>query len=257
MGVRHRVAAVAVSLPLILGVAACADVALDTGGGSKPAVTKPTAAPLKAAPPVRLTQANFLRATTDASVKAKSMESVLRSTSGGQVVTMRMAQTMKPFAMKMDLSSPAYGGAAHAVILKGTLYLAAPRVAPGGKYIKVNLRTAKDPELRAMADIMDSADPTKPLKGLKKVKFIKSETLGFRKVDRYQVTVDNATAFGLKGKLPAGMPKTGIYTVWLGADHLTYKMSFKMGNAEQQLTVSSYNTVDTITAPPASKIFRR
>lgn len=240
-----------------MSVAACGVVDKATGADSKPAASAPAAAPLKAAaPPVRLTQANFLRTTTAASAKAKSMESVLRTSSGGQVMTMRITMTMKPLAMTMDMSSASYGGAAHAVLLRNTLYLAAPKLAPGGKFVKINLKTARDPELRALADMMTNADPSKSMKGLRKVKFIKAETLGFRKVNRYQLTIDNATALGIR-RLPAGVPKTSVYTVWMGADHLVYKMVFKQGNADLQMTISGYNTVDAISAPPASKLYRR
>jgi hypothetical protein len=255
MGVRHRLAAAAVSLPLVLGVAGCGVIDKAAGNDPKPVTSQP--APLKAAPPpVRLTQANFVRATDAASAKATSMESVLRTSSAGQVTTMQMRMTLKPVAMTMDMSAASYGGAAHAVLLKDTLYLAAPRLAPGGKYVKIDLKTAKDPQLKALGEMMTNANPSASLKGFRKLKFVKTETLGFRKVDRYQVTVDNATALGVR-RLPAGLPKTSVYTFWLGADHLVYKMLFKMGGSDVQMTVSSYNTVPTITAPPASKIYRR
>ncbi len=259
MGVRHRVAAVAVSLPLVLGVTACADVPL-SAGDPKPPATKPAAAPLKAAPPVRLTQANFNRATDAAGAKVKSVESVVRYSFAGQVVTMKMAQSVKPVAMTMDFSSPAYGGAAHIVIVKDTFYLAAPNVAPGGKYVKVNLKTTKDPQLAAISEMVENADPTKAAKawskGLRRVKFVKSETIGFRKVDQYQLTVGTATLLSLK-RLPAGLPKTTLFTVWLGADRLPYKMAYRVGTTDTQVTISGYNTVEPIAAPPASKIFRR
>jgi hypothetical protein len=180
------------------------------------------------------------------------MEAVLRTTSGGQVMTMRIRMTMNPLAMTMDMSNSAYGGAAHAILLKNTLYLAAPKVAPGGKYLKINLKTAKDPQLKALGELMANADPSKSLRGVRKVKFVKSETLGFRKVDRYQLTIDNATALGLR-RLPTGVPKTSVFTMWLGADHLLYKLSAP----ELQMTVSGYNTVDPISAPPANKLYRR
>ena len=161
----------------------------------------------------------------------------------------------------MDFSSPAYGGAAHIVIVKDTLYLAAPNVAPGGKYVKVNLKTTKDPQLAAIGEMVENADPTKAAKawskGLRRVKFVKSETIGFRKVDRYQLTVGtDALMLGLK-QLPAGLPKTTVLTVWLGADRLPYKMAYRLGATDTQVTISGYNTVDPIAAPPASKIFRR
>jgi len=255
-----RAAAAVAALPLVLGVAACG-IEDTAGGGTKPPASKPTAAPLKA--PARLTLANFSPAMNAANAKATSMESVLRINSDGQVVTMTMAQTLKPFATKLDMSSAALGGAAHVIAIKGTLYVSAPNAAPAGKYLKINLKTTKDPALASLGEMLEGADPVKSVKSwdkaLRKVKFVKTETLGFREVNRYQLTVDNAVAYGVSAKKlsAVGLPKLSVYTVWVGADNLMYKMAYKMGAMDMQVTVSSYNATDTIKPPPANKIVTR
>lgn len=255
-----RVATSVVALPLILGVAACG--IDDTAeGGAKPPAGKPTAAPLKT--PARLTLANFSSATNAATAKATSMESVMRINADGQVSTMTMAQTIKPFATKLDLSSPELGGATHIILINTTMYVSAPNAAPAGKYLKINLKNNRVPALASLGEMIEGADLVKAIKSwdkaVRKVKFVKTETLGFRKVNRYQLTLDTAAAFGLKAKQLStlGLPKLMIYTVWLGADQLPYKMAYKMGGVDTQITVSSYGATSTIAAPPASKVVTR
>jgi hypothetical protein len=243
------------ALPLLLGAAACTDVPV----AETLAETAKPGAPVKAAPVVRLTNASFLPAVKAAGVKPKSWSGVLRMTSNGQVTTATMAQTYKPLALKMDLSSPEFGGAAHAILINGMFYLGIPDPKLHGKYLRVNLRTSKEPGLVMLGEMVDSSDPVKTFqlwgKGLRKVKFVKSETIGFRKVDRYDVTVTTSAALGLSpGKVPAGLPKTVTSSVWLGADRLMYKMSSKVAGSESQLTITGYDTGVTITAPPANMI---
>jgi len=260
---RTRVAAAAIAVPLTLGLAACGGSDKKTSGylPSAPPVTQTTtASPLKVAPPMRLTSASFMPAMNTANKKVTSMEATARITVGGQLMTMKFAETIKPLALKMDMSTP--DGAMRMTLIKSVLYVSAPGAAPAGKYLKVDLKKSKDPQLAALAGLLDSADPTKTFKawnkGGVKVKFVKSETLGLRKVDRYLITVDTTKMLGVQ-KLPAAakLPKTMAYTVWMGSDHLPYKMSFAMAGMDMQITMTGYNTVEAITPPPASKIVTR
>lgn len=268
MRLRSRVAAVAVALPMILGVAACGTeqkAGAPTGGGaSAPApATAPatTTAPLKAAPPLRLSNASFMPAMNQANKKVTSMEATSRMSVQGQLISMKIATTTKPFGMKMDMSTP--DGLMKMVVVKTGMYMSTPDL-PAGKYVKLSAGKDADAQLAALAEMADSADPAKTFEswnkaGLK-VKFVKSETLGARKVDRYQVTMDTKAALGAKAKdIPAEvkLPKTVTYTVWMGTDNLPYKLSFNLMGMDMQMTITGYNTVPAITAPPASAIVKK
>jgi hypothetical protein len=260
-----RVAAAAVALPMILGVAACGG--SDKSAGGMPTAVTPTptttttAPPLKAAPPLRLTNASFMPAMNKANKKVTSMEATSRMTVQGQVISMKIATTTKPFGMKMDMSTP--DGLMKMVVVKTGMYMSTPDL-PAGKYVKLNTGKNSDAPLAALAEMAESADPAKTFEswnkaGLK-VKFVKSETVGLRKVDRYLVTMDTKAALGAKAKdIPAGvkLPKTISYTVWMGTDNLPYKLSFNLMGVDMQMTITGYNTVAPITAPPASKIVKR
>jgi hypothetical protein len=248
------VAAVAASA-LVLGVAACGDI---TSADPGPAAKSSSAAP-KTAPAVRLTAANFMPTVNKAADKFNSMSGIMRVSQGGEVISMTVSQTTKPFTMKLGLSSPALGGPVELLVVKGTVYVSAPKLAPG-KYVQVNLKTTKDPRLAALAGLIDGASaPGESYdRAVRKVRLVKSETVGLHKVDRYDVTMDTATALKIpRKKLPAGVPKTMIYSFWLGADRLPYKMYIHLGTTDALTTVTSYGTVAPFTAPPASKIVKR
>jgi hypothetical protein len=255
MTTRSRVAALAATLPLLLGVAACSDTAPETKsavGAPKPKV--------KAAPPMRLTTATFMPTMNTANKKVRSMEAIARVSAGGQVFTVKVAETIKPFGMKMDMSTPR--GVMTMIMVKNGVYGSGAGI-PTGKYRKINVGRDSDAQLKALADMMESADPTKAYEAWNKagikVKFVKRETLGFRKVDRYQVIVPIAAVLGSEAKnVPKGvkLPKTVGYAVWMGTDHLPYKLSFKLLELDMQMTITGYNTVGAITAPPANKLVK-
>jgi hypothetical protein len=259
MRIQTRVAALVATLAVVLGVAGCTDDAVikPEAGTKKPVA----AASVKAAkPPARLTTATFAPVTLAANAKVKSWTGVMRMSLNGQVVTATIAQTYKPTAMRMDMSGPQFGGVAHAILINGVLYLQLPIPQARGKYLKFDSKT-KDPTAAAFAQLFAAADPTngdKVLrKALVKVKFVASDTVGFRKVDRYDLTMNNAAMLRVLGvKPPAGMPKTSVQSLWIGADRLTYKQTSSGGGSQTQVTVTGYNTAGTIRAPSAKMIIK-
>ncbi|MFI5709954.1 hypothetical protein [Kribbella sp. NPDC051620] len=253
MRIRSRVAALAAALPLVLGLAACTD---DAAIKPEASTTKPAANQKAAKPPARLTTATFAPVTLAANAKVKSWSGVMRMSFNGQVVTATIAQTYKPAAMRMDLSGPQFGGVAHAILANGVVYLQLPIPEARGRYLKYDPKSS-NPTAAAVVQLFSAADPStgdKVLrKALVKVKFVAGDTVGFRKVDRYDLTMNNATMLRALGmKRPAGMPKTSVQSLWIGADRLTYKSV----SGDTQITVTGYNTVGAIRAPSAKMIIK-
>jgi hypothetical protein len=255
---------------MILGVAACGtdDRSGAPAGGTPtpapataPATTTASTAPLKVAPPLRLTNASFMPAMNKANKRVTSMEATTRMGVAGQVISMKLATTTKPFGMKMDMSTP--DGVMKMIVVKTGMYMSTPDL-PAGKFRKLDSGKNAAAELAALVQMAENADPAKTFEswnkaGLK-VKFVKSETIGARKLDRYLVTMDTKTALGAKAKdIPAEakLPKTVTYTVWMGTDNLPYKMSFNLMGMDMQMDITGYNTVRPITAPPASAIVKK
>ena len=157
MKLPSRVAALAATLPLVLGVAGCAD---DAAVKPTTGPTKPAAATQKAAAPVaRLTTATFVPATLAANAKVKSWTGVMRISAGGQVVTATITQTYQPAAVRIDLSSPQLGGAAHGILIKGVMYLYIPDPKLHGKYLKRDPKRTKNPAEAVFAQLLEGQDP--------------------------------------------------------------------------------------------------
>jgi hypothetical protein len=268
---RNRAVAAAIALPMILGIAACGD--KDTAGGgatptqtstSAPVTTSTTPEPSTPAPPpveepARLTNASFIPTLKSATGKAKSFKSTMVMTIGGQKITATSSQTTSPLAMKMDMVNPMAGGAMQMILVKSNLYISIPKQTGAGKYIQLNLKNSSDPTVKSFGSILESADPTKSYQGWEKalsnVKFVKSETIGGKQLDRYDVTVDTAKSLKAAGQpVPKGVPKSLVYSVWMGSDKLIYQMKFAMAGVDMLMTMSDYNKPVSIAAPPASKI---
>lgn len=273
MKFRTRAAAAAVALPMILGIAACGDKDTAGGGATQPAPTQTstsapvtsstpeasTPAPPKAEEPVRLTNASFMPTLKSATGKAKSFKSTMVMTVGGQKITATSSQTTSPLAMKMDMVNPMAGGAMQMILVKSNLYLSMPKQTGAGKYIQLNLKNSSDPTVKSFGSILESVDPAKSYQGweqgLTSVKFVKSETIGGQKLDRYDVTVDTTKALKAAGQpVPKGMPKSAVYSTWMGSDKLMYRMTFSIASVDMLMTIFDYNKPVSIAAPPASKI---
>jgi hypothetical protein len=263
---KFRVAAATVAaVPLALGLAACGSDEPDaTGYKPSTPVETATAAPLKPAPvkpaPVaHLNRVSFVPAMNAAITKQKSWRITGKMTGGGTtLLTMNGLQTAKPAAMSMEMTGQAFQGkTAKFVVVKGTGYVSIPGMTPAGKYLKF-----KSDETSELGELLDGGDPTKIFKSfdssLASVKFVRVETIGGEKLDRYDVTVNTAKALAAQGKkVPAGVPKTLTYSMWMDKTHLVRRMSFDLGGVSMVMTMSDYNKPVSITAPPASKIVSR
>ncbi len=263
MKLRAATAAVA-ALPLALGLAACGNDAKPEATGYKPTapastpVTTTTAVPQKAAPVAHLNRVTFVPAMNAAITKQKSWHVTGTMTAGGStVLTMDGIQTAKPAAMSMEMTGAAFQGkTAKMVLVKNVAYVSIPGMTPAGKFLKI-----ENAETGELGELLAGGDPTKIFKSFDSsmagVKFVRTETIGGQKLDRYAVTVNTAKALAAQGKqVPAGVPKTLTYSLWMDKSHLVRRLSFDLGGVSMLMTMSDYNKPVSITAPPASKIVR-
>jgi hypothetical protein len=240
-----------------------------TASGYKPTVPPSTAtsapvttaAPQKVAPVVHLNTASFLPAMKKGMAGKNSVRTTLRMVAGGQTMTVTGVQTMSPVAMQLDMKGAAFDGRMKMILVKDIAYLSTSDL-PAGKYLKVD-PDSKDPMAATLGSMLDELDPTKTFDafdaGLQRAQYIKTERLDGRTVDRYAVTVDVAAAMKAQGeKVVAGMPKSLVYTIWMGsADRLMYKVFFEMQGVSATMTASDWGKPVTIKAPAAKDIVRR
>ena len=257
--------ATAAAVPLALGLAACGNNKPEaTGYKPSPVATTPAPKPTTSkaadqpAPVAHLNRVTFVPAMTSAVGKQKAWHTVGTVTAqGSTLMTMDGYQTTNPVAMSMVMSGAAFQGkTAKIVVIKKTAYLSIPGLTPAGKYKKVasGLNDQLD-------ELIEGGDPTKIYKSFDKsmvdVKFVRAETIGGQQLDRYAVTVNTAKALALQGKkVPAAMPKTLVYSMWLDKSHLVRRMTFDLSGVSMVMTMTDYNKPVHITAPPASKIVK-
>jgi hypothetical protein len=263
MKFRAATAAVA-AVPLALGLAACGnDKPEATGYKPSAPVSTPvatnTAAPQQAAPVAHLNRVTFVPAMTTAIAKQKSWHTTGKMTANGTtLLTMDGVQTADPVAISMTMTGEAFQGkTAKIVVIKNTGYVSIPGMTPAGKYLKFTSGLNDQ-----LAELIDGGDPTKIFKSFNSsmvsVKFVRTETVGGQKLDRYAVSVNTAKALAAQGKkVPAGMPKTLTYSMWMDKSHLVRRLSFDLAGVSMVMNMTDYNKPVHITAPPASKIVSR
>jgi hypothetical protein len=264
---KFRVAvATAAAVPLALGLAACGN-SEPKATGYKPSPVASTPAPkpaptTKAADPAQpaahLNRVTFVPSMTAAVSKQKAWHTVGTVTAGGStLMTMDGFQTTNPVAMSMEMAGAAFQGkTAKIVVVKNTAYLSIPGLTPAGKYKKV--ASGLNDQL---SELIEGGDPTKIYKSFDKsmvdLKFVRTETIGGQQLDRYAVTVNTAKALALQGKkVPAGVPSTLTYSMWLDKSHLVRRMTFDLSGVSMVMNMTDYNKPVHIVAPPASKIVK-
>jgi hypothetical protein len=268
MKFRAAVATVA-AVPLALGLAACGNdkpeatgykpsAPAETPTASTPAATN-TAAPVEPVPVAHLNRVSFVPAMTKAIAKQRSWHTTGKMTANGStLLTMDGLQTANPVAMSMEMTGAAFQGkTAKVVVVKDTAYISIPGMTPAGKYLKFKSGMNKE-----LSDLVEGGDPTKIYKSfhssLVDAKFVRTETIGGQQLDRYAVSVNTAKALAAQGKkVPAGVPKTLTYSMWLDKAHLIRRMTFDLGGVSMVMSMTDYNKPVHITAPPASKIVSR
>nr|WP_238357016.1 hypothetical protein [Kribbella italica] len=252
-----------------MGVAACGGSEEPKSAGSPSSSTTTTstpeapastpAPPTAAAPAVvRLDRATFLPAMNSALAKQTSYRTTGKMTANGQVLmTITGVQQAKPPAASISMTGAAFKGqTAKVVVIGKTLYMSIPGVTPAGKYAKLD---STDPSMAQFSELAGTGDPSKTFESfkgaLRGVKFVKSETIGGVKLDRYDITVDTAAVLKAQGKkIPAGVPKTLPYSMWLDAGKMARRFSFDLQGVSLLMTIDPAGAPVSIKAPAKKDI---
>ncbi len=265
MKLRAAIAAVA-TVPLALGLAACGNDAKPEATGYKPSapastpVVTTTAAPVEPAPVAHLNRVTFVPAMNAAITKQKSWRVIGKMTANGTtVLTMDGYQTAKPLAMSMTMTGAAFQGkTAKMVMVKGTGYLSMPGLTPAGKYLKIDAGEAGE-----LGETLRERRPDQDLQVLRLQPGQRQVRPhgDHRRPRSWTGTPSPSTPrrpLPAQGKtVPAGVPKTLTYTMWMDKSHLVRRLSFDLSGVSMVMTMSDYNKPVSIAAPPASKVVSR
>lgn len=260
--------ATAAAVPLALGLAACGSDKPEATGykpspvattpAPKPAATTKAADPVQPAPVAHLNRVTFVPAMTTAVSKQKSWHITgTMSMNGNTLMTMDGYQTANPVAVSMEMRGEAFQGrTAKILVIKNTGYVSIPGMTPAGKF--ATFKSGSDDQL---SQLIQGGDPTQIYKSFRSslvdAKFVGQETIGGQKLDRYKITVNTAKALAAQGKkIPAGVPSTLTYSIWMDKTHLARRLTFELKGVSMVMNMKDYNKPVHITAPPASKIVK-
>lgn len=129
------------------------------------------------------------------------------------------------------------------------------------KFAKIDLNDSKNPLAEQYRSLVKNVDPTAQLGQLKKAvtKFEqkgKAVTLDGTKATPYEVTVDTSKlgeALGAPGAT-AGVPKTLVYTIYLGEDKLPRRVQSTVAGTAISMDYSKWGEPVEISAPSKSDI---
>ncbi|HSU73557.1 MAG TPA: DUF6612 family protein [Terrabacter sp.] len=255
----RRIAAAAIVLPAVLGVAACgkaespAPAAGTTQAGSTAAATTTTDAPAAGQP--YKDKASFVAAMKAAGKDTTTAHVTMDMDAAGQKISIAGDTKVDPKnpAMKMTMNLGSSGKVDLLLVDKKVYMKGVPNL-PAGKWAVIDSSSAMGKQLMQS---LGQADPTKMYDqfgaAVKDVKFVGEDTVDGDKTWKYDLTVDTTA---MQAQLPAGqqtkMPATIDYTVWLDEqDHLR-KVTFDLSGVKADMTMSKYGEPIDVTAPAAA-----
>lgn len=258
----RRIAAAAIVLPAVLGVAACgkndspapaSGQAQGTAGTSAAPTTTSEAA--AAGQPYQDKDA-FIAAMKAAGKSTTTAHVTMNMAAAGQKIamtgdtkvtagnpTMKMTMDMGP-SMKLDM-----------LLVDKKIYLKGFPGLPAGKWAVLDSSSAAGKQL---AQSLDQADPTKMYDqigtGLKDVKYLGEDTVDGDKTYKYDITIDTKA---VQAKLPTAqqttkVPATIDETVWVDEQNHPRRVTFDLSGVTADMTMSKYGEPVDVTAPPAA-----
>ena len=258
----------ALAVGTTLSVTACS--ASSDDGARDTAATNPTASAVAssaddgaAVESAALTADNFAARLADAQKAKKSVQLAMTTTAAGQKVSVEGKVDLAGSEVAMDETVTIPGMSDLTVrAVDGVVYVNLGSLSKD-KWIKVDPSDTSNPLASQFGGLLDGADPTQQIEGLKGAvasveKSGALETIDGVQAQKYVVTVDTAKlGDALKNQLGtsgASLPKTLTYTYWVDRDDLVRKVEADVSGAKIDMTFSHWGEPVTITAPPKNDI---
>lgn len=208
-----------------------------------------------------LTTDTFSERLVSAQQKARTSHVEMVVEAGGQKVTasgdQRIAEKLEDNAAAMTMDYGQGGpDTIKITIVDGEFYMNFGKLT-GGKYAKADLSDPSDPFTQQLAPILEQLDTSQQVEALSEaVTSIKKkgdpETIDGVEAQPYEVTVDTSrmAAFqDLPRESRSTIPKTLVYTMFLGPDDLLRRMTYGFGGMTGTVTLSKWGEPVDISAP--------
>ncbi len=254
LGILARSLALTLTAGVVFGLAGCGD----QGSTAPGYASKDNAATIDSG---ALSSDEIIPAVYQAALKAGSAHMAMTMKGQGAL----RAQGDVSYAgggstMQMTMSMPAMGAGKMEMRYVGkVLYLQIPGVAQPGKYLAIDPSDKRSPIAKNFAGLSEQMDPLSSVKSMRSA--VKSAELVGRgqlqgtPVEHYQVVVDTAKVFEAKKQaVPAGMPGTLTYDMWLDQAHLMRKMVFEMTGTSLEMTMSKWGRAVRVQRPAAADL---
>lgn len=257
----RRVAAAAIVLPAVLGVAACGknDSPAPTGAQTQgiaatSAVPSTTSEAPTTGQPYK-DKAAFIAAMKEAGKSTTTAHVTMNMDAAGQKIAMvgDVKTTAGNPAMKMAMDMGQSMKLDMLLVDKKVYFKGFPGM-PAGKWAVVDSSSSVGKQL---ASSLEQADPSKMYDqidtALKDVKYLGTDTVDGDKTYKYEITVDTKA---MQAKLPAAqqtkVPATVDETVWLDEQNHARKVTFDISGVKAEMTMSNIGEPVDVTAPPAA-----
>jgi hypothetical protein len=156
--------------------------------------------------------------------------------------------TATPPNMRLTLTLG--GQEQHTLLVDSVMYIGSPQ-APG-RYSAFDLN---DPDNPIGSDVVDQMDPTATLtqfaRALTSVVSLGEEEVDGQTLDRFDITIDTSK---VSAEQPPGLASEVTASVWMDdQDHLV-KTVIDLGPSSYEATLSDFDKVVQVTAPPADQV---
>lgn len=155
--------------------------------------------------------------------------------------------------MRLQMSLPEMDGAKlEMLVVDGSTYMAMPGVTPPGKFFELPEESAAMGGLTGGVGGLSPADSFAGIEaGLERVEEKGSEELDGERTDRFELHVDTAVSMSAveAGELPAGMPETLVYDVWLDREDRMRRVRYDLAGAAMTMDLTDWDKPFTVTAP--------
>ena len=261
----RSVRAAAAASVLLLVLAGCGGDETETTGGEQSA-GETSSAPVEPSEEADAgySQADLLAAMKAAVAQNRSAHFTMEISGGPGALTAEgdMVYAAGGPQMAMTMTGSGLGeGEMDMRLVDGKFYMSVPGMTPEGKFVVFDPAEPGSPFAGSLGSLTQM-DPLSTFDafeaGLRKVEYVGEETVDGETLHHYVLTVDTEAATKAQGQeMPAGMPETITYDLWLDDQDLMRRVEFTMmPEAAMVMELSAWGEPVTVEAPPRKDVIR-
>jgi hypothetical protein len=251
----RRLAAAAIVLPAVLGVAACGKSESPAPATGQTQASSAATSDAPAAGQPYKDKAAFVAAMKAAGKNATTAHVTMAMDAAGQKIAIsgdtKVDANNPAMKMSMDMGSSMK---LDMILVDKKVYMKGFPGLAAGKWAVIDSNSTMGKQL---AQSLDQADPTKMYDqfgaAVQDVKYVGEDTVDGDKTWKYDLTLDTKA---MQAQLPAvaktQMPSTIAYTAWLDEKNQLRKVTFDLSGVKAEMTMSKYGEPVDITAPAAA-----